>query len=163
MSTKTFRRCVSGALTVLGASLAFGTTVRAASPLKSSADAPAAIAAETSNTLSGNEIPSLDEPVLLAQVYQSGIASWYGPGFAGRLSANGEIFDPNQLTAAHPTLPFNTIVRVTNVYNGRSVVVRINDRGPYIGNRVIDLSAAAADAIGIINSGIGDVDIEILN
>lgn len=157
MSTKTFRRYVSGALTVLGASLALGTTVRAASPLKSSADAPPAIASETSPTVSP------DEPVLLAQVYQSGIASWYGPGFAGRLSANGEIFDPNQLTAAHPTLPFNTIVRVTNVNNGRSVVVRINDRGPYIGNRIIDLSAAAADAIGIINSGIGDVDVEILN
>src|SRR5688500_10020859 len=70
----------------------------------------------------------------------SGLASWYGPGFHGRLTANGERYDMHALTAAHKTMPFNTRVRVTNQTNGKSVVVRINDRGPYVGKRVIDLS-----------------------
>ena len=65
--------------------------------------------------------------------YQDGTASWYGPNFVGRPTANGEIFDPSQLTAAHQTLPFDTLVRVTHLDNGRSVVVRINDRGPFVG------------------------------
>jgi rare lipoprotein A len=80
---------------------------------------------------------------------QAGMASWYGPGFHGRRTANGERFDTHALTAAHRTLPFGTQVRVTNQTNGRSVVVRINDRGPYAGGRVIDLSNASAQAIGI--------------
>lgn len=92
-----------------------------------------------------------------------GMASWYGPGFAGRLTANGEIFDPAQLTAAHRTLPFNTHVRVTNLANGRSVTVRINDRGPFVGNRIIDLSRAAAERIGMIGSGTARVRLEPLN
>lgn len=92
----------------------------------------------------------------------TGLASWYGPGFHGNLSANGEIFDQNALTAAHTELPFGTRVRVTNLDNGRSVVVRINDRGPYIGNRIIDLSAAAAEVIGMLDSGVARVSLEIL-
>ena len=91
-----------------------------------------------------------------------GMASWYGPGFHGNLTANGEWFNQNALTAAHPSLPFGTWVRVTNLNNGRSVVVRINDRGPFIEGRVIDLSTAAAEVIGIINSGVAPVDIEVL-
>ena len=82
-----------------------------------------------------------------AIVNQSGLASWYGPGFAGRLTANGEIFDPSQLTAAHKELPFNTLVRVHNLENGRTVVVRINDRGPFKPGRVIDLSRAGAESL----------------
>lgn len=74
----------------------------------------------------------------------SGLASWYGPGFHGRRSANGEIYNQHALTAAHRSLPFGTRVKVTNTRTGRSVVVRINDRGPYAGGRIIDLSAAAA-------------------
>lgn len=93
----------------------------------------------------------------------SGNASWYGPGFAGRHTANGEIFDPAQLTAAHRTLPFNTRVRVTHMATGQSVIVRINDRGPFKDNRVIDLSRAAADAIGLTASGVGQVQLEILS
>ena len=84
-----------------------------------------------------------------------GKASWYGPGFHGRLTANGERFNTNAYTAAHKTLPFGTKVKVTNERTGQSVVVRINDRGPYAKDRVIDLSKASAEAIGI--SGVAKV------
>ena len=100
----------------------------------------------------------------LGQVLQvaSGIASWYGPGFAGNLSASGEIFDPEAMTAAHPSLPFGTMVRVINMDNNQSVVVRINDRGPYVPGRVLDMSAAAARSIGLMNTGIAPVKLEVL-
>ncbi|HEY3056095.1 MAG TPA: septal ring lytic transglycosylase RlpA family protein [Thermoanaerobaculia bacterium] len=91
-----------------------------------------------------------------------GIASWYGEEFAGRTTANGEIFDPLQYTAAHRTLPFGTVVDVTNPKTNQTVRVRINDRGPYIGQRVIDLSYAAAQQIGLIEPGSGDVDIKLV-
>lgn len=91
-----------------------------------------------------------------------GIASWYGEEFAGRVTASGEIFDPMQLTAAHPALPFGTVATVTNIQNGQSVEVRINDRGPYIGNRIIDLSYAAASRIGLIEPGIGRVELRVI-
>lgn len=93
---------------------------------------------------------------------QHGIASWYGEEFAGRTTANGEIFDPLQFTAAHRTLPFGTVVDVTNPKTSQTVRVRINDRGPYIGQRVIDLSYAAAQQIGLIDPGSGDVDIKVV-
>ncbi|MHA6298651.1 septal ring lytic transglycosylase RlpA family protein [Devosia sp. CAU 1758] len=92
----------------------------------------------------------------------SGIASWYGPGFHGRTTANGERYNMNAMTAAHKTLKFGTKVKVTNNTNGKSVVVRINDRGPYIGKRVIDLSRSAADAIDMIGPGTANVTIEVL-
>jgi len=92
-----------------------------------------------------------------------GVASWYGPGFHGRSTANGERYDMNGLTAAHKTLPFNTKVRVTNVRNGRSVVVRINDRGPFVKARTIDLSRGAAKALGMINAGTAHVELEIIS
>src|SRR5205085_6619806 len=91
-----------------------------------------------------------------------GIASWYGEEFAGRTTANGEIFDPLLLTAAHRTLPFGTIVDIRNSKTGQTVRVRVNDRGPYIGNRVIDLSYAAAQQIGLIEPGTGEVEIAIV-
>jgi rare lipoprotein A len=87
------------------------------------------------------------------EVIEQGRASWYGLAFHGRKTANGEKFDMNALTAAHPTLPFGTRVVVRNPSNGRSVTVRINDRGPYTGGRIIDLSFAAARAIGIVGFG----------
>ena len=90
-----------------------------------------------------------------ARSVQSGGASWYGPGFHGRRTASGERFNSRALTAAHRSLPFGSRVRVTNERTGRSVVVRINDRGPFVGGRVIDLSKAAAQAVGI--SGVGKV------
>lgn len=92
----------------------------------------------------------------------TGSASWYGPGFDGRRSASGEVFNQYALTAAHRTLPFGTKVLVTNLYNGRQVTVRINDRGPYSGDRVIDLSAGAADAIGLTSSGVATVQLDVL-
>lgn len=93
---------------------------------------------------------------------QSGVASWYGPNFHGKLTANGETYNMNDLTAAHRTLPFNTVVQVENVNNGRSVVVRINDRGPYVGDRIIDLSRRAAQEIDMENAGTASVRIYLL-
>ncbi|MEX1167451.1 MAG: septal ring lytic transglycosylase RlpA family protein [Hydrogenophaga sp.] len=87
-------------------------------------------------------------------VISKGLASWYGGKFHGRRTANGEIFDKNALTAAHKTLPFGTRVRVKSVQTGKAVVVRINDRGPYKGKRVIDLSSAAASALGMKERGV---------
>jgi len=92
----------------------------------------------------------------------NGLASFYGYDFAGRLTANGERFNPQAMTAASKTLPFGTLVRVTNRHNGRSVVVRINDRGPYVGGRVIDLSLGAASVVGMLGSGVAAVDIAII-
>jgi rare lipoprotein A len=92
----------------------------------------------------------------------TGMASWYGPGFHGNRSASGEVYNQNAMTAAHRTLPFGTNVIVTNLDNGRSVVVRINDRGPYVGGRVIDLSAAAARLLGIMDSGVAPVQLQVL-
>ena len=91
-----------------------------------------------------------------------GEASWYGPGFFGNLTANGETYRPGTMTAAHRTLPFGTRVRVTNLWNGRSAVVRINDRGPYVGARVIDLGHGAAQRLGLMASGIAQVKLEVL-
>jgi rare lipoprotein A len=91
---------------------------------------------------------------------ESGLASWYGPRFHGKRTASGERFDANELTAAHKTLPFGTRVRVKSMVNGKEVVVRINDRGPFIKGRIIDLSQAAAQALGL--SGIKQVTIERL-
>jgi rare lipoprotein A len=91
---------------------------------------------------------------------QVGEASWYGPGFHGKKTANGEVFNQNRLTAAHRTLPLGTRAEVTNLENGKSVEVRINDRGPYVGGRVIDLSRAAARRLGIVEEGTATVKIE---
>ena len=92
----------------------------------------------------------------------AGMASWYGPGFYGNRTANGEVFRPGTLTAAHRTLPFGTKVRVTNLWNGRSTVVRINDRGPFHGSRVIDLAHGAASQLGVVASGVAKVKLEVL-
>lgn len=107
-------------------------------------------------------IPIEPRPVA-AEVIAEGQASFYGSGFAGRPTANGERFDPTEMTAAHRTLPFGTRVRVTNVRNGQDVIVRINDRGPFHGNRIIDLSRAAASEIGMVSSGVARVRIERLS
>ncbi len=91
-----------------------------------------------------------------------GRASWYGPDFHGKLTSNGETYNMHAMTAAHKTLPMNTIVRVTNRENGRQVVVRINDRGPFVESRIIDLSKKAASDLNIIKSGTAPVKLEIL-
>ena len=95
--------------------------------------------------------------IATGRLLQHGTASWYGPGFHGRRTANGETFDTHALTAAHRTLPFGTEVEVVNPRNGKSVVVRINDRGPYAHGRIIDLSLASAKALGLSESGTGGV------
>jgi rare lipoprotein A len=94
---------------------------------------------------------------------EEGKASWYGIPFHGRRASNGEIYDMHKLTAAHRTLPFETVVRVTNVTNGKSTVVRITDRGPFVDNRIIDLSMAAAEEIESIGPGVVPVRLEILS
>ena len=110
------------------------------------------------------DLDTFEPPVeTAARSIGSGVASYYGRRFAGRPTANGETFDPARLTAAHRTLPFGSKVRVTNPRNGRSVVVRINDRGPFHGNRTIDLSRAAAEQVGIVQAGHGTVELELLD
>lgn len=91
-----------------------------------------------------------------------GPASWYGPGFGGNETASGEVYDPSELTAAHRSLRFGTRVRVTNQLNGRSVLVRINDRGPYAGGRILDVSSAAADQLRMKGHGVVPVVIQVL-
>jgi rare lipoprotein A len=93
---------------------------------------------------------------------QSGVASWYGPGFHGQATASGETYDQYELTAAHRSWPLGTRARVTNQQNGRAVTVRINDRGPYVGDRVLDLSYAAARELDMLQDGTGMVTIEPL-
>ena len=117
-------------------------------------------------SLSFSSHADADEPSVepLEEVHElHGLASWYAGKFQGRLTANGERFDTNMMTAAHKTLPFNTVVQVTNLDNGLTTVVRINDRGPFVDNRIIDLSRAAADAIGLTAAGVGMVRLEILH
>ena len=91
-----------------------------------------------------------------------GTASWYGRDFHGRLTANGEIYDMNSLTAAHPTMPLPSYARVTNLDNDRSVIVRVNDRGPFAHNRLIDLSHRAAQVLGLVRNGTGEVHVRYL-
>lgn len=93
---------------------------------------------------------------------QDGVASYYAEEFDGRKTSSGETYDMNDLTAAHQTLPFGTVVKVTNKATGRSVIVRINDRGPFLKDRIIDLSRGAAEKIGMIGPGTAEVHLEIL-
>ncbi|MNP62949.1 RlpA-like protein precursor [compost metagenome] len=94
---------------------------------------------------------------------ETGKASYYGKRHAGKRTASGERYDPGALTAAHRSLPFGTRVRVTNLDNDRSVVVRINDRGPFVRGRIIDISRRAADAIGMVRSGVAPVRVQSLD
>ncbi len=92
---------------------------------------------------------------------EEGTASWYGPSHQGKRTADGERFDMHAFTCAHRSLPFETVLRVTNLANGRSVKVRVNDRGPYVKRRILDLSAAAARALGMTEDGVSRVRIEV--
>ncbi|HYW56205.1 MAG TPA: septal ring lytic transglycosylase RlpA family protein [Polaromonas sp.] len=106
-------------------------------------------------------VPVAEPPSLLAgetpKEFEQGKASWYGPRFHGRRTANGERYNMNEMTAAHKTLPFGTVVRVRSLVNGKEVDVRITDRGPFSRGRVIDLSRAAAESIGMLGLGVKDV------
>lgn len=112
----------------------------------------------------GIDISAIDvritESLIKIEDKGSMIASWYGPKFHGRLTANGESYDQMGYTAAHKSLPFGTILRLINPENGKSVIVRINDRGPYINGRDIDLSKGAAIALGSLNSGVIKVNVQ---
>jgi rare lipoprotein A len=107
-------------------------------------------------TINGRTYYPSDNPAYKAE----GIASWYGPDFHGRLTANGEVFDMHGITAAHPTMPLPSYARVTNLDNGRSIIVRVNDRGPYANNRIIDLSIGAANALHFYGEGLAHVRVE---
>ncbi|HVJ43807.1 MAG TPA: septal ring lytic transglycosylase RlpA family protein [Dongiaceae bacterium] len=93
---------------------------------------------------------------------ETGIASWYGPGFHGQYTANGEVYDQNGLTAAHKTLPLPSMVRVTNLDNGRSIEVRVNDRGPFVNGRIIDLTRRDAQLLGFIDQGTAKVRVQVM-
>ncbi len=99
-------------------------------------------------------------PVLDPSYRAVGLASWYGADFHGRRTANGEVFDANALTAAHPTMPLPSYARVTSLTTGRSVLVRVNDRGPFHSNRVLDMSRRTAEMLGVRNAGIAKVQVE---
>lgn len=108
-------------------------------------------------------LPTSTQTYLEPVLYRiTGYASWYGPGFDGNMSASGEIFNQYDMTAAHPSLPFGTRVKVTNLDNGLSIIVRINDRGPFVGDRILDVSAGAAEKLGMIQSGVAPVTVEVL-
>ena len=109
-------------------------------------------------------IPKLPKKIAIGSmvITFNGMASWYGYDGSGNETAAGERYNPEGMTAAHRSLPLGTKVRVTNTHNGRSVVVRINDRGPYVRGRIIDLSAAAARLLGMMSSGVAQVRIEVL-
>lgn len=96
------------------------------------------------------------------QYKNTGVASWYGKPFHGRATANGEVYNQNSLTAAHPTLPLPSVVRVTNLENGRSVILRVNDRGPFAKGRIIDVSSQAAKVLGFYEQGTARVKVELL-
>ncbi len=103
------------------------------------------------------------QPPVPGAYEEEGVASWYGIPFQGRRTSNGEIYDMHEFTAAHRTLPFNAVVRVTNLRNGKQTEVRINDRGPFVANRVIDLSLSAAQAIDLVGTGTAPVRLEIIS
>jgi rare lipoprotein A len=107
-------------------------------------------------TINGQTYYPSENPAYRAE----GIASWYGPDFHGRLTANGEVFDMHGISAAHPTMPIPSYARVTNLDNGRSIIVRVNDRGPYARNRLIDVSIGAANALGFYGDGLAHVRVE---
>ncbi len=148
-----FRAPLSVALAVLGLAFAFST--HAQTPA-----APANPAAATAPVAAPAPVPAAS-PVAPAAGME-GLAAYYSNRLDGRKTASGQVFDQTKLTAAHPTLPFGTLVKVTNTKNNRSVVVRINDRGPTHAGRVIDLSRAAASKLGMLRSGLAPVKLEVV-
>jgi rare lipoprotein A len=134
-----------------------GTPSSTADAAKRSTDVPDATAASSAPSRRGKQPPAP------AGYTEEGNASWYGVPFNGRRASNGEIYDMYKLTAAHRTLPFETMVRVTNLNNGKSTVVRITDRGPFVDNRIIDLSLAAAREVDSVGAGVVPVRVDVLS
>ena len=123
---------------------------------------PAAITPRSPETQEASPPAALPTPAP-STIIETGLASWYGAKHHGKRTASGEIFDQKKFTAAHRTLPWGSIVKVTNLDNGKSVEVRINDRGPFTKGRIIDLSRAAARAVGMLESGVSPVRMEVLS
>jgi rare lipoprotein A len=147
----------------LAGTLTIGTLpAQAAAQAKSSKAQPAAGRSSESKSSKTRSKSAAKQGPKTGRVLQSGMASWYGPGFHGRKTANGERFDMYELTAAHKTLPLGSRVMVRNPANGKEVVVRINDRGPYAPGRILDLSQAAASQLGLIARGHGEVVLQAL-
>lgn len=152
--------------------LGMNRVVKSSTPKKTSTTVikkPNRVATSTKENTSEDSTPiSLSTPSTIETkntplFLEEGEASWYGPNFHGKKTANGETYDMYKATAAHRTLAFNSVVRVTNLANGKSVDVRINDRGPYAKDRIIDLSKEAADRIGMIQSGTATIRLELLS
>ena len=117
---------------------------------------------DTVALISDEDIKEVEAAVEKAAMISTGVVSWYGGKFQGRKTASGDVYDKHELTAAHKTLPFGTKVKVTNTRNGKSVVVEINDRGPFVKSRVLDLSQAAFNEIGHTNTGVMHVEYEVI-
>jgi peptidoglycan lytic transglycosylase len=137
--------------------------VASAPPVTNTTPEPAPPSEATSRPSPSSPAAANPNPHEGGTVYEEGKASWYGAPFHGRQASNGETYDMYKFTAAHRTLPFNTMVRVTNMTNGKSTTVRITDRGPFVDNRIIDLSYAAAKQIESIGPGVVPVQLEILS
>ena len=125
--------------------------------------APSEPAPSTTAEAKPPAVPQSTKPAAKPIYVQTGLASWYGPPYHNHRGSNGEIYDQNALTAAHRTLPLNSMVRVTNVETKHSVVVRITDRGPFIEDRIVDLSLAAAKAVDVWRPGTAQVKLEVLS
>lgn len=159
-------------LVALGAGSYISWTATAGTPGRTDdvVEAPAPVAAASTANIDSLYTAKANEPTevettsampVAPERVLAGRVSWYGPGFHGRRTASGERFDQNALTCAHKSLPFGSIIRVTNTSSNRSVLVRVNDRGPYCGGRIIDLSSEAARRIGIKGSGTGSTHCEV--
>lgn len=169
MKYRWLERVDSGAAAILGsfalAMVIGGCAARhqAANPPATAPQPSAPTAAQPASPVTRPAISRLTPQAAVPGEYtEEGVASWYGAPFNGRRTSNGEVYDMYQMTAAHRTLPFNAIVRVTNLGNGKQVNVRINDRGPFVANRVIDLSYSAAEAIGMVGPGTAEVRLDVV-
>jgi len=120
-----------------------------------------ALSAKSEARLSDTVAPS-PPSVAPQEKEETGVASWYGQEFEGNTTASGEVFDSEELTAAHPTLPFGTTIRVTNLKNNKNILLRVNDRGPYFARRILDVSLAAAKRLGFVGAGTTQVRVEIV-
>lgn len=137
-----------------------GASLAAATPAAAT-DATAEAAAEDTDTTTADERMATAKAGIDPEGYSAkGLASWYGPAFHGRMTSDGEIFDRNALTAAHPSLPLPCYARVTNLNNGRSVIVRVNDRGPFHKGRILDVSEKTADMLGFRHAGTGRIKVD---
>jgi rare lipoprotein A len=133
-------------------------------PAQTPATEPSPVAGQpTSSQPSGPPPPVERQPAAPGLYVEQGVASWYGIPFNGHRTSNGEIYDMHDMTAAHRTLPFGAVLRVTNMANGKQTEVRVNDRGPFVANRVIDLSLAAAQAIEMVGPGTATVRLEMVS